>query len=115
MAKPAPPRLPGWNEGSFSDRVPSKTVPTPLAGVERRFEASSVPSSGAAVAYGRYQSGVRSSLTSSGLPLIQTTALLEKPRNDDHKSLLQRALEAAKQTPSDKPEDFMRRGLRAAR
>ena len=38
------------------------------------------------------------------------TALLEKPRNDEHRALLQRALNVAQQTPSDKPG-----GLRAPR
>ena len=41
--------------------------------------------------------------------------LLKKPRDDEHRGLLQRALEVAQQTPSDRPEDFVRRGLRAAR
>jgi hypothetical protein len=43
------------------------------------------------------------------------TALLEKPRNDEHRALLQRALNVAQQTPSDKPEDYVRRGMRAGR
>jgi len=42
-------------------------------------------------------------------------ALLEKPRNDEHRALLQRALNVAQQTPSDKPEDYVRRGMRAGR
>ena len=43
------------------------------------------------------------------------TTLQEKPRNDEHRALLQRALNVAQQTPSDKPEDYMRRGMRAGR
>jgi len=42
-------------------------------------------------------------------------ALLEKPRNDEHRALLQRAMAMAQQTPSEKPEDFVRHGLSAVR
>lgn len=41
--------------------------------------------------------------------------LMEKPRDEEHRAMLGRALEAARQRPADSAEDFVRRTRRAVR